>query len=139
MKTIEKIEQSLNNANEIQFFPTPNYEKEPAVIVLIFKNPDDGVIGYNLLLDKYKDENFSLFIYQKDNKVDISIFIEEKGEVILIKDLNLNKAELQDFLNNEPKERRFVLAIGAISNGKLVLTATNEPFSPILVNGYNTR
>jgi hypothetical protein len=56
MIIIDKIEKSLGTATAIQFFPTPDYNKEPPVIVLTFDKPQDGADGYNLLLDNYKDK-----------------------------------------------------------------------------------
>jgi hypothetical protein len=63
MTVIDKIEKSLGGATAIQFFPTPDYNKEPPVIVLTFDKPHGGADGYNLLLDNYKDKNASLVIY----------------------------------------------------------------------------
>ena len=64
MTVIDKIEKSLGAATSIQFFPTPDYNKEPPVIVLTFDKQNDGADGYNLLLDNYKDKNASLVVFK---------------------------------------------------------------------------
>lgn len=136
MTIIDKIEKSLEKANAIQFFTTPNYEKEPPVIVLLFDKQNDGTDGYNLLIDNYKNKNATLVIFQNENKVNISIVVKDTADAINIKNLNFDKIQLADFLTKEPKDRRFVFAIGLTSNGQLTLTATREPFSPILLDKY---
>jgi hypothetical protein len=128
MTTIDKIEKSLGTATSIQFFPTPDYNKKPSVIVLIFDKPYDGADGYNLLLDNCKDKNASLIIFQNSDKVDISIVVKNTADAINIKNINFDKNQLADFLSKEPKDRRFVFSIGFVSGGQLTLTATREPF-----------
>jgi hypothetical protein len=140
MTIIDKIEKSLGSATAIQFFPTPNYEKEPPVIVLTFDKPHDGAVGYNLLLDNYKDKNASLVIFKNANgKVDISIVAKDTADAINIKNLKFDSNQLADFLTKEPKDRRFVFAIGFVSGGQLALTATREPFSPVLLDKYEIK
>ncbi len=139
MTVIDKIEKSLGTATAIQFFPTPNYDREPPVIVLTFDKPHDGADGYNLLLDNYKDKNSSLVIFQKTNKVDISIVAKDTADAINIKALNFDKNQLTEFLTKEPKDRRFVFAIGFVSGGQLNLTATRDPFSPVLLDKYEIK
>ena len=139
MKIIDKIEKSLGTATAIQFFPTPDYNKEPPVIVLTFDKPYDGADGYNLLLDNYKDKNASLVIFKNANKVDISIVAKDTADTINIKNLNFDNNQLADFLTKEPKDRRFVFAIGFISGRQLSLTATRQPFSPVLLDKYEIK
>lgn len=139
MTIIDKIENALGAASSIQFFPTPNYDKEPPVVVLIFDQPHGGADGYNLLLDNYKDKNASLVIFQNGDKVDISIVIKDTGDAINIKNLNRDKIQFNDFLTKEPKDRRFVFAIGFVSGGQLTLTATREKFSPVLLDKYEIK
>jgi hypothetical protein len=139
MTIIDKIEKSLEKANAIQFFTTPNYEKEPPVIVLLFDKQNDGIDGYNLLIDNYKNKNTTLVIFQYENKVNISIVVKDTADAINIKNLNFDKNQLTDFLTKEPKDRRFVFAIGLISNKQVVLTPTRHPFSPVLLDKYEIK
>lgn len=139
MTIIDKIEKSLGTATAIQFFPTPNYDREPPVIVLTFDKPHDGADGYNLLLDNYKDKNASLVIFKNANKVDISIVAKETADAINIKNLNFDSNQLADFLIKEPKDRRFVFAIGFITSRQLNFTATRDPFSPVLLDKYEIK
>jgi hypothetical protein len=139
MTIIDKIEKSLGTANSIQFLPTPNYDIEPPVIVLTFDKPHDGANGYNLLLDNYKDKTASLVIFQNANKVDISIVAKDTADAVNIKNLNFDKNQLDNFLTKEPKDRRFVFAIGFVSGGQLNLTATRQPFSPVLLDKYEIK
>jgi hypothetical protein len=139
MTVIDKIENSLGVATAIQFFPTPDYNKEPPVIVLTFDKPHDGVDGYNLLLDNYKDNNTSLVIFNSGNRLNISIVAKDTADAINIKDLNFDKNQLEDFLKKEPKDRRFAFAIGFVSGGQLALTATRDPFSPVLLDKYEIK
>lgn len=139
MTLIDKIEKSLGASTAIQFFPTPDYNKEPPVIVLVFPQPHDGADGYNLLLDNYKDKNASLVIFKNANKVDISIVAKDTADAINIKALNFDKNQLADFLTKEPKDRRFVFAVGFISGRQLNLTATRDPFSPVLLDKYEIK
>lgn len=139
MNVIDKIEKSLGVATAIQFFPTPDYNKEPPVIVLTFDKPHDGADGYNLLLDDYKDKNASLVIFNSGNRLDISIVAKDTADAINIKNLKFDSNQLADFLTKEPKDRRFVFAIGFVSGGQLALTATREPFSPVLLDKYEIK
>jgi hypothetical protein len=139
MTIIDKIENSFGTATAIQFFPTPNYDREPPVIVLTFDKPHDGTEGYNLLLDNYKDKNASLVIFKKGNNIDISIVAKDTADAINIKNLNFDSNQLADFLTKEPKDRRFVFAVGFVSGGQLNLTATREPFSPVLLDKYEIK
>lgn len=139
MTVIDKIEKSLGGATAIQFFPTPDYNKEPPVIVLTFDKPHSGADGYNLLLDNYKDKNASLVIFNSGNTLDISIVAKDTADAINIKNLNFDSNQLADFLTKEPKDRRFVFAIGFISGGLLNLTATRDPFSPVLLDKYEIK
>ena len=139
MTIIDKIEKYLEKANAIQFFTTPNYEKEPPVIVLVFDKQNDGIDGYNLLIDNYKNKNATLVIFQYENKVNISIVVKDTANAINIKNLNFDKNQLNDFLTKEPKDRRFAFAIGLISNGQLALTVTRQPFSPLLLDKYEIK
>jgi hypothetical protein len=139
MTIIDKIEKSLGGATAIQFFPTPDYNKEPPVIVLTFDKPHDGADGYNLLLDGYKDKNASLVIFNSGNRLDISIVAKDTADAINIKNLKFDSNQLADFLTKEPKDRRFVFAIGFVSGGQLALTATREPFSPVLLDKYEIK
>ncbi|MBK5286231.1 MAG: hypothetical protein JJE25_12600 [Bacteroidia bacterium] len=54
MRTIDNIEEALSQATSIQFFPTPNYNKEPPVVVLVFNKVHGGADGYKMLLDNLK-------------------------------------------------------------------------------------
>lgn len=139
MTIIDKIEKSLGTATAIQFFPTPDYNKEPPVIVLTFDKPQDGADGYNLLLDNYKDKNASLVVLKNGNKIDISIVAKDTADAINIKHLNFDNNQLADFLTKEPKDRRFVFVIGFISSGQLTFTATRQPFSPVLLDKYEIK
>lgn len=139
MTVIDKIEKSLGTATSIQFFPTPDYNKEPPVIVLTFAKPHEGAEGYNLLLDNYKDKNASLVVFKNGNKVDVSIVAKDTADAINIKKLNFDSNQLADFLTKEPKDRRFVFAIGFVSCGQLSLTATRQPFSPVLLDKYEIK
>jgi len=139
MTVIDKIEKSFGAATSIQFFPTPDYNKEPPVIVLTFDKPNDGADGYNLLLDNYKDKNASLVVFKNVNKIDISIVAKDTADAINIKLLNFDSNQLANFLTKEPKDRRFVFAIGFVSGGQLNLTATREPFSPVLLDKYEIK
>lgn len=80
MTVIDKIEESLGGATAIQFFPTPDYNKEPPVIVLTFDKPHGGADGYNFLLDNYKDKNASLVIFNSGNTLDISIVAKDTAQ-----------------------------------------------------------
>ena len=139
MTVIDKIEKSLGGATAIQFFPTPDYNKEPPVIMLTFDKPHSGADGYNLLLDNYKDKNASLVIFNSGNTLDITIVAKDTADAINIKNLNFESNQLANFLTKEPKDRRFAFAIGIISGGQLNLTATRDPFSPVLLDKYEIK
>lgn len=139
MAIIDEIEKLLETATSIQFFSTPDYNKEPPVIVLTFDKPYDGADGYNLLLDNYKDKNASLVIFKNKNKINISIVSKDTADAINIKNLNYDSNQIADFLSKEPKDRRFVFAIGFVSGGQLNLTATRESFSPVLLDRYEIK
>lgn len=136
LNLFDRAENLLGSATAIQFFPTLDYTKEPPIVALIFSKPEDGIEGYNLLLDNYKDKNATLVIFKKDTGIDISIVAKDTADAINIKHLSFDSSQLDDFLAKEPKDRRFVFAIGFISGSHVSFVPTRQPFSPVVLDKY---
>lgn len=136
MSTIDKIEKELEQAFSIQFFPTQDYDKEPPVVVLTFSKQHGGASGYNLMLDNFKSKEITLVIFSNPDALDISLVHKPTGNAVNVKGLKYDNEQLRSFIASEPKDRRFVFAIGFISIDGLSITATREPFTPLLVDKY---
>ena len=71
------------------------------------------------------------------NSLDISIVIKDTADAVNVKNLTFNESQLDSFVKNEPKERKFVFAIGYFKDGILSISATRNPFQPVLLDKYN--
>lgn len=136
MTIIDKIEKSFQTASSIEFHPSRDLEKEPSVIILVFDKERAGADTYNLLLDNYGNKELVIVISPSKSTLDISFVSKKTADTINLKNLRYDKNQLESFLAIQPKNECFVFAIGFNSNGKLVLTATREPFSPLLIYKY---
>jgi len=136
--TIDNIENSLQHATQIGFHTTDNYEKEPPAILLGFDNPQKGVSGYDQLIDKFQNNETTLIILkdQTSNTLDISIVSKVTGDAINIKQLKYLTDNLNNFINKEPKDRRFILLIGYNPATGTHIVATRKPFSPMVIDKY---
>lgn len=136
--TIDNIEKSLQHATQIGFHSTDNYEKEPPAILLGFDNPQEGVSGYDQLIDKFQNNETTLIIFKDrtSNTMDISIVSKVTGDAINIKQLKYLTENLNNFIKKEPKDRRFILLIGYNPAIDTHIVATREPFSPMVIDKY---
>lgn len=136
--TIDKIEDSLQHATEIGFHTTDNYEQEPPAILLGFDNPQDGVPGYNQLIDKFQNNETTLIIFKNatSETANISIVSKTTGDAINIKKLKFQSVNLKNFIKKEPKDRRFILLIGYNPATGTHIVATKEHFSPLVIDKY---
>ena len=107
-------EDSLNKAQEVHFHLTDNYDKSPAAIKLGFQNPQDGIHGYNGIHKIFKNLETTIVIFKGKETVDISIVSKDTADTINIKNLKFDLKNLDDFKDNEPTDRKFMLLMGPI-------------------------
>ncbi len=55
-----RLQEFFQNATEIGFYPSPNYDREPPLILLGFEDSDAGLWSYDKLLDMFIDDNLIL-------------------------------------------------------------------------------
>lgn len=158
----QKINNEISNNNKnltslkAKILTKSRYKQLDDNLLILHQNgasDSDIILFYNDFVNKFKNKeivekrnvlisknkNATLVIFQYENKVNISIVVKDTADAINIKNLNFDKNQLTDFLTKEPKDRRLVFAIGLISNGQLSLTATREPFSPLLLDKYEIK
>lgn len=132
----KKIEVSLNNSNQISFTLAGNPKVGPSVVFLGFDEPSKGIIGYNSLIELSTKNSISMVITEDRIKSRINISLKDGKSIVEINSLIYDMDNYLDFINKQPFNRPFVILIGHNPACKNQIVATNDPFSPLMINSY---
>lgn len=139
MRLIDDIESYFVDAKAIEFFGTSDYKKEPPVIILVFESIiAGGALGYDLLSTNFGDKKATLVLFDKGDNVDVAIVVKDTADAINIKNLKFDKNQLDVFLKNEPKERKFAFVVGSLENGNLVMHR-KENVGFVILDGFEIK
>lgn len=133
----KRILQSFKKAIGIGFMPSEKLEKEPSIVKLSFLNPQDGVDGYECLLDEVGNtEATMIFTLRSKSKLDVQFIIKETGDNFKILNLNYNEEALLKFEKTQPKDKAYILLFGKTPTQSYEYSMTRQPFSPLVVDKY---
>jgi hypothetical protein len=138
--TINEIEDSLNKSDQIYFYKTENYEQEPPLIKLGFNDPQDGISGYSGINELFNSLEVTLVLFVKSERVlDISIVDKNNATAINVKNLKYDKSNFDDYVANEPLERKFMIAIGVNPAVKPHIALPEGLMRPIVFDKYSVQ
>ena len=93
--------------------------------------------GYELLLDHYQDKPSLLTLQTKGDFLAISLTGNGENDVVKLNALAFDKEQLVAFQQSEPENRQFMLLVGTADEQQLVISATRDPFTPLVINAYH--
>lgn len=118
-----KFEKSFENAKQIVFFKTENYNIEPPVISIIFENQTDGIEAYQFLQNNLtKDEICLTFHLKNDSEINMTIIDKKNSNFFNINNLKFSLINLIDFRKNSEFGKYCVFCISQLINNQMVLS-----------------
>ena len=132
----QAIEKDWQQGVSLRFMPGDEPQNQPAVAVLTFKQPTQGHVGYELLLDFYRPLESVLVISAVDGKLEGHMEDPKSGASFSLGKLKYDAEELEAFLAQQPASASFVFAIGTGEGQERGLIATRTPYSPFVVGSY---
>ena len=130
------IEKDWANARSVRFVSDSDNPTEPAAMVLVFAQQHQGVDGYELLLDFYQNNKASIALSAVGGRLSLSIQAEGVQQPLKLSELDYRPEELAAFQANVPADSSFVFMVGFEHQSDLIMSASRDPFSPLLVKAY---
>lgn len=133
---VVKVEKMLSKAKYIGFYPTDK-PQSPSVVGLVFDYNEihEAIEAYKLIQRTYGNSDTTLVINKRGGSIRLSIISRSKSEVFNLD--NLPFEGLHEFMKVEGQGSAFVLTIFQDTEKGLIMIATNDPFSPLVVRGYS--
>lgn len=133
------IEKDWANARSVRFVSDSDNPTEPAAIVLVFAQRHQGLDGYELLLDFYQNNKASMALSIIGARLSLSIQTEGAQQPLKLRELDYRPEELAAFQANVPADSSFVFMVGFEHQADLVMSASRDPFSPLLMKTYHCK
>ncbi|WP_139926185.1 dsDNA nuclease domain-containing protein [Hymenobacter sp. DG01] len=130
------IEKDWASARSVRFVSDSDNPAEPAAIVLVFAQHHQGIDGYELLLDFYQNNQASIGLSTVGARMNLSIETEGVQESLVLRNLVYRPEELAAFQANVPADSSFMFMVGFEHQAELIMSASREPFSPLLIKDY---
>ena len=118
--TLKEIEQNFQRAVAVDFAYTPDYDKRPPAITLIFKQEDIKSDSpeeiythiFNYFNNKDIDERPTFVIRKENDVVHLSIVDKATANSINTYNLTYKKLDLQNFVRKTEKDWAIVFVVG---------------------------
>ena len=133
---IEAIETSLSKAKRIDFFCSES-QNEPSVMGLVFDYEPifEAIEAYKTLQGKFKNRDITVSLRKRSPGIAVSIISNSTSEVFNL--TPTRETGMNEFVAHLPATTPFVLVIFQDAERGLTMMQTNDPFSPIVVQGYS--
>lgn len=125
-----KIEEIFQKSLAVAFYNA--LEKEPAVVSLIFRRPNEGEEAYDFLKNNLTKDEICLVLKPVDSeKINLSFIDKKNSKVYNIKNITYQEPNFNGFLKSD-KDKYAIFLTMFVANGQEIVSS--ECQSPMMIN-----